>query len=55
MKVYQDKCDGCETCAKGCLMSAITVTNGKANIDQSKCASCGRCANECPNNAARYK
>ena len=43
-------CRGCKKClvAENCPSRAVTVTDGKAVVDQSKCTKCGVCVGKCP-------
>ena len=43
-------CRGCKKClvAANCPSRAVTVTDGKAVVDQSKCTKCGVCVGKCP-------
>jgi len=43
-------CRGCKKCmvAEGCPSKAVSLTNGKAVVDQSKCTKCGVCVGKCP-------
>ena len=47
-KVNKEECVGCAVCVDVCPASAISMSNGKAEIDSGKCTSCGRCAQVCP-------
>ncbi|MCU4164475.1 monomeric [FeFe] hydrogenase [Carboxylicivirga caseinilyticus] len=49
-------CQGCEgrPCQVNCPKDAITVINGKANIDHHKCVNCGLCQKACPFHAIAY-
>lgn len=47
-KVNNDACCGCETCVGACPVEAISMNDGKANVDASKCIDCGSCVGECP-------
>jgi [FeFe] hydrogenase (group B1/B3) len=49
-------CQGCEgrPCQVNCPKDAITVINGKANIDHQKCVNCGLCQKVCPFHAIAY-
>lgn len=48
MRVNQDKCIGCGTCAGVCPVGAISLDTGKAFINKDICISCGACASVCP-------
>ena len=45
-----ETCRGCKKClvAANCPSRAVTVTDGKAVVDQSKCTKCGVCVGKCP-------
>jgi len=45
-----EKCRGCKKCAveTACPMKAVSVDNGKAQIDDQKCITCGVCIGKCP-------
>jgi dissimilatory sulfite reductase (desulfoviridin) alpha/beta subunit len=44
-------CIGCGVCEKACRTDAITITDGKIEVDDSKCNFCGRCYKSCPTEA----
>lgn len=46
-------CKGCGTCARTCPNLAITVRNGRAQVDPTKCILCGYCNPVCPEFAIR--
>ncbi len=46
-----DKCQGCGTCAEGCMYHAMSLINSRATIDYSRCMGCSRCVSNCPNGA----
>ncbi len=50
-KVDKEKCVGCSACLNVCPVSAISMTDGKAEIDVAACSNCGRCAQVCPQGA----
>lgn len=45
-----EKCKGCKKCtvSDSCPSKAVSVTDGKAIIDQNKCTECGVCIGKCP-------
>lgn len=47
IRVIQEKCIGCKLCVSACPFGAITVVNGKAEIDLAKCNLCGACVSSC--------
>jgi ferredoxin len=50
VSVKGDACTGCGACAKDhvCFVKAVSVSDGKARIDDSLCRGCGRCVEQCP-------
>ena len=50
-KVDKIKCIGCGTCLNVCPVGAVSMINGKAEIDINKCRDCGTCAQACPQGA----
>lgn len=46
--MVHDWCEGCGRCAQRCGQHAITISDGRAHVDQSKCVFCGYCARVCP-------
>ena len=46
--VDKDKCIGCGICMERCFVRAITIRDGKCELDDAKCRACGRCSEECP-------
>jgi ferredoxin len=52
--VDEDKCVGCGVCVQQCPTDAISLKDGKAEIDMEKCIRCGRCHEACPQNAVRH-
>ena len=41
-------CEGCGVCVEKCPQEAITVFDGRANIDHEKCIVCTYCTGHCP-------
>ncbi len=50
LKVEKDKCIGCKACL-GIGCPAISIKDGKADIDATQCVGCGVCKGLCPKNA----
>ena len=51
MKIDKEICIGCGTCVENCPVSAISMVDGKAEINEEICVHCGTCAGVCPVNA----
>ncbi len=43
-----DKCIACGACEMNCPVGAISMGDGKYEIDKEKCIECGTCASVCP-------
>ena len=43
-----DKCICCGACEMNCPVGAISMGDGKYEIDKEKCIECGTCASVCP-------
>lgn len=50
VKVDNEKCTGCGSCATACPVEAIKV-DGKAVVNEDTCIDCGVCVDECPEKA----
>ncbi|WJI08769.1 4Fe-4S ferredoxin [Methanobacterium sp. CWC-01] len=51
-----DLCTGCGNCTQGsCFVNALTMVDGKLEIDREKCRVCGRCAEICSAGAISIK
>ena len=46
--LVHDWCEGCGRCTERCRQKAISIIDGRAEIDQSKCVFCAYCARVCP-------
>lgn len=55
VKWKEDACIQCGVCVKACRSGAITLTDGKIEIDETKCNFCGRCTKSCPTDAYEEK
>lgn len=49
--VDKARCTGCGGCQRSCSAGAITLTEGKAQIDAEICCGCGVCITICPSGA----
>ncbi len=43
-----DGCICCGSCEAQCPVGAISMADGKFEIDPEKCIDCGACAGQCP-------
>ncbi|WP_224984340.1 DUF362 domain-containing protein [Geomonas agri] len=50
-KVAERFCNGCSVCLKSCAHAAITIIEGKAQIDPAACVGCSRCITACQRKA----
>ena len=46
-----DACVACGACESCCPVGAISMGEGKFEIDPDKCIDCGTCAGQCPTGA----
>ena len=49
--IEKDKCNGCELCIPSCPYDAISMKDGKAEVNHAICKGCGVCISYCPENA----
>ena len=48
IKIDKEQCIGCESCVATCPTGALSMEDGKANVNEDTCVSCGACVGECP-------
>lgn len=46
--VISDSCVSCGSCESQCPVGAISMGEGKYEIDAASCVDCGTCAGQCP-------
>lgn len=44
----EDYCEGCGRCTERCAQGALSVTDGRAQVDMTKCVMCAYCSKVCP-------
>jgi pyruvate formate lyase activating enzyme len=47
LKVTEEKCDGCGRCEEKCPRYALTIIDGRVQLDRKRCNVCGQCADFC--------
>ena len=47
----EDACISCGVCVKACREGALSMKDGKVEIDSTKCNNCARCVKSCPADA----
>ena len=47
----QEDCISCGVCVKACREQALSMKDGKVEIDTTKCNNCARCVKSCPTDA----
>lgn len=56
IRIDEDKCNGCGSCAKACHEGAIAMVNGKAKLmREDYCDGLGDCLPSCPTNAISFE
>ncbi len=48
LRIMQQFCKGCGDCVPACASRALSVVEGKAEVDEGVCVLCGYCAEACP-------
>ena len=43
----KDNCNGCAICETACVYGAISMSNGRAVLDEQRCTRCGLCVTRC--------
>jgi len=46
-RLYLERCNGCRLCEISCVYDAVTVEEGKVQLDEDLCWGCGLCATRC--------
>ena len=52
--IDKKNCTGCGICVRECPVNAISIKEGKAEINMEKCIRCGKCHDICPQGAVRH-
>lgn len=52
--IDETKCIGCGLCITKCPVNAISIKEGKAEINMDECIRCGKCHDICPQGAVRH-
>jgi aryl-alcohol dehydrogenase-like predicted oxidoreductase len=48
LRIMRQFCKGCGACVPACASAALSVRDGKAEVDEAACILCGYCAEACP-------
>ena len=48
LRIMAQFCKGCGACVPACASRALSVVEGKAEVDEGICVLCGYCAEACP-------
>ena len=49
--VNRDLCNACQECIDTCPVEAISMVDGKAQVDPDECTECYACVDPCPEDA----
>ena len=47
-KIDKEKCTGFDSCVEECPSEAISMVDGKAEVEPDACIDCGVCVDACP-------
>jgi len=50
-EVYPERCDGCGLCLEECEYGALSLRDGKVQVNEAVCQGCGSCTAVCPRRA----
>ena len=50
-EVNLENCEGCGVCADYCQFGALSIVDGKSQVDEEKCMGCGICVSKCEQQA----
>ncbi|WP_302290803.1 4Fe-4S binding protein, partial [Methanosphaera stadtmanae] len=50
-EVSKDNCGGCEICVELCPFKALSIVDGKCEVNIALCKGCGTCVGACPTGA----
>ncbi len=53
LALYAERCTGCARCVEACPQQALTVCNGRIEVQRQRCDACGACIEPCPHDALR--
>lgn len=48
LKIMENFCKGCGACIPACASKALSIADGKVQLDEDACILCGYCAASCP-------
>ena len=50
-EVDKDSCGGCQICIELCPFGALSIVDGKCDVNVALCKGCGTCVGACPTGA----